>query len=184
MASADLLVHFSNCRLENFGLVVGEAMAAGLPVVAADWGGLRDLVVPGTTGILAPTFLSSLGPRTDWLSAVAPAADLLEDSGIWETMSRNSRCRALELLSPAVHRRNLRVAVEEAVSVAEDDRPPRLSPAGTELMFRTLTLHARDPDLISTGEEYRRLMPLDGGSHYRFLTGPAASLETTPVVHD
>src|SRR5262245_15235855 len=63
MAGADLLLHLSTCRLENFGLVVAEAMAAGLPVVASDWGGLRDLVDPGRTGLLAPTYLSDRGPR-------------------------------------------------------------------------------------------------------------------------
>lgn len=40
---------------ETLGLAVLEAMAAGLPVVAADIRGMDDLVRPGVTGVLVPT---------------------------------------------------------------------------------------------------------------------------------
>jgi alpha-1,6-mannosyltransferase len=51
MASSDLLVHAGD--QETFGLIVLEAMACGRPVVAANSGGLAELIAPGT-GILAP----------------------------------------------------------------------------------------------------------------------------------
>ncbi len=47
-ASADIFVFPS--RLETFGLVVIEAMAAGLPVVASRVGGVSDIVREGETG--------------------------------------------------------------------------------------------------------------------------------------
>ncbi len=39
---------------EGFGLSAAEAMAAGVPVVASDVGGLREVVDAGTTGLLVP----------------------------------------------------------------------------------------------------------------------------------
>lgn len=47
-ASADIFVFPS--RLETFGLVVIEAMAAGAPVVAARVGGVGDMVIEGVNG--------------------------------------------------------------------------------------------------------------------------------------
>ncbi len=48
-ASADMFVFPS--ALESFGLVIVEAMAAGLPVVASRVGGVRDVIEEGVTGI-------------------------------------------------------------------------------------------------------------------------------------
>jgi glycosyltransferase involved in cell wall biosynthesis len=39
---------------EPFGLVVAEAMAAGLPVIATDWGGPREMIENGMSGYLIP----------------------------------------------------------------------------------------------------------------------------------
>ena len=39
---------------EPFGLAALETAAAGKPIVAADIGGLRDIVVDGETGLLVP----------------------------------------------------------------------------------------------------------------------------------
>jgi glycosyltransferase involved in cell wall biosynthesis len=51
-AALDLFIHTP--RAEAFGLVVAEAMATGLPVIATRVGGLLDLVRPGETGLLVP----------------------------------------------------------------------------------------------------------------------------------
>jgi len=51
-SAGDLLVMPS--RWEGFGLSAAEAMAAGLPVVATDIKGLREVVVADETGLLIP----------------------------------------------------------------------------------------------------------------------------------
>jgi glycosyltransferase involved in cell wall biosynthesis len=55
--AADVFTSLSDNIQETFGLVLVEAMASGLPVVASDWDGYRDLVVDGETGLLVPTLM-------------------------------------------------------------------------------------------------------------------------------
>lgn len=67
--SADIFVSPADSVQESFGLAVVEAMAAGLPVIASDWGGYRDIVVDGVTGKLVPTawgnYLHSISIRSE-----------------------------------------------------------------------------------------------------------------------
>ncbi len=67
--AADVFLSPVDNLQETFGLAILEAMACGLPVVASDFDGYRDLVVHGETGFLAPT----TGPgATPVLDALAP----------------------------------------------------------------------------------------------------------------
>jgi glycosyltransferase involved in cell wall biosynthesis len=52
LAEADLFVW--PAINEAFGMALLEAQASGLPVVAGASGGVGDIVLPGTTGLLAP----------------------------------------------------------------------------------------------------------------------------------
>ncbi|EFL53035.1 glycosyl transferase group 1 [Solidesulfovibrio fructosivorans JJ]] len=54
-ALADIFVSLADNPQETFGLTLLEAMAAGLPVVASDYDGYRDIVLSGRTGFLVPT---------------------------------------------------------------------------------------------------------------------------------
>ena len=59
-AAADVFLSPSDNLQETFGLTLLEAQAMGLPVIASDFDGYRDLVEHETTGLLVPT----LGPAT------------------------------------------------------------------------------------------------------------------------
>lgn len=52
--SSDLFVFPSTSQAEAFGLVVAEAQACGLPVIASDLPGVRTVIEAGMTGILIP----------------------------------------------------------------------------------------------------------------------------------
>lgn len=54
MTGRGAAVYVQPSRHETFGLAAAEAMAAGLPVVASDVGGLAELVDHGRTGLLVP----------------------------------------------------------------------------------------------------------------------------------
>jgi len=53
-ASAHVFV-LPSVSLESFGLVVAEAMAAGLPVITSDFGPLPEINLAGETGLVVPT---------------------------------------------------------------------------------------------------------------------------------
>jgi D-inositol-3-phosphate glycosyltransferase len=69
-------------RTESFGLVALEAAACGTPVVAASVGGLRSLVVDGSTGFLVD--------GRDPMDFAGPVSRLLSDSGLATAIGANA----------------------------------------------------------------------------------------------
>lgn len=84
--SSDLLVHPS--LKEALPYAIMEAMACGKPVVAADVGGVSELVVDGKTGILVPP-----GDEKRLADAVSI---VLEDAGLRSSMGIAGRERVLK----------------------------------------------------------------------------------------
>jgi glycosyltransferase involved in cell wall biosynthesis len=118
--AADVFVSPSDNIQETFGLAVLEAMASGLPVVASDWDGYRDLVDHGQTGFLVPTamvagstttatarlligeldydhFLAECSQATtvDVLGLSAAVSRLVGDPGLRQRMGAAGRSRAI-----------------------------------------------------------------------------------------
>ncbi|RYP76662.1 hypothetical protein DL770_007201 [Monosporascus sp. CRB-9-2] len=85
-ASADVFLHCS--ITETFGLVVLEAMASGVPVVARDEGGPSDIVEHGKTGYL-------ISPH-DLGGFVEKVIELGRSAQLRERLSRASHARACE----------------------------------------------------------------------------------------
>lgn len=91
-ASADLFVFPSST--ETFGNVVLEAMASGLPVIAANAGGVKDLITPGLNGVMVePRSVDALvreictwGNRSEPLHAMGLEGRRMALSRSWENI--------------------------------------------------------------------------------------------------
>ena len=90
--------------LETCPLAILEALAAGLPVVAENRGGIRNLVVPGETGMLCDTL-------HEFHRA---AQELLTSPEQLRQYSENARQWARANVSPAAYRQNCERILAEA----------------------------------------------------------------------
>jgi glycosyltransferase involved in cell wall biosynthesis len=104
-ASAELFVMPSTT--ETLGFVALEAMASGVPVVAANAGGLRDVVRDGENGLLYDP-----RPRK---GALAPIRRLLASRGLRLELARMGR-KSAENASWEAETRRLVAAYEQAIS--------------------------------------------------------------------
>jgi glycosyltransferase involved in cell wall biosynthesis len=138
-AAMDVLLHPTHSIDENFGYVPVEAMASGVPVVGAAYGGLKDTLLPGETGDLMPTWVTRTGLRSDFPRGVDAVARLLTDEPLRQRQSRAAVQRALTHYNEEACARVLCEAVEGAVKARREGqagplalapRPPSPEPSG------------------------------------------------------
>jgi len=109
-ADADMFAFPSFYQAENQPLVIIEAMACGLPVVATRWRGIPDLVGEGVNGLLVePRGVESL---------VAGLRTLALDASLRKRFGARSRQRFEEEFSVVNHVANMKAVLGAAVEAA------------------------------------------------------------------
>jgi glycosyltransferase involved in cell wall biosynthesis len=94
-------------KKEDFGIVIIEAMGAGVPVVAWNSGGPTDIIVHGKTGFLAKPFsLNDFAKKT---------LKILQDKKLRQKMSRASRQRVKNHFSWQRHLDILEKAIKKVI---------------------------------------------------------------------
>ena len=83
LKEADIYVHSSYS--ESFGLVIIEAMAAGLPVVSLDSGGNKDIILQGKNGFLINQDVNVLD------NFVKAVLELIQNPQLYQEMSKFSK---------------------------------------------------------------------------------------------
>ncbi len=100
LTAADIFVSPSDNTQETFGLTIAEAMAAGLPVIASDWNGYRELIANGDTGFLIPTYWLPLNEDIDRLASTS-------------FLFRNAMLAASTVVDPGALEQHLRLLIEQ-----------------------------------------------------------------------
>ncbi len=161
--AADVFVSLADSVQETFGLTVTEAISRGLPVIASDWNGYREIVRHGIDGFLVPTtvmtpaprdalvqmhegslsydhFLASTGQlvQVDCANAAESLCRLLADDSLRSKMAASGRRRAVEQFAwPRVIARYEELWRRQ-IEMTEPEPAPRCAVAENLLSLETL----------------------------------------------
>ena len=113
-ASLDVFVHTGPS--ETFCQAVQEALASGVPVVAPNAGGPRDLVLPGRTGFLVPPRPVDVGPG----NPAAIAADRQLRAAVVALTDHDLRARFAAAARRSVLRRTWSTVGDELIAHYRD----------------------------------------------------------------
>ena len=133
LAACDIFASIADNPQETFGLTILEAQAAGLPVVASDYSGYRDLVAHGQTGFLVPTLGPGVGPDVADKADHATDGDFFPDDGFADQLSPvlfDNQYHLLQAQRLSVHTPALAAALGALLTDA--DLRGRMGAAGQE----------------------------------------------------
>jgi glycosyltransferase involved in cell wall biosynthesis len=114
MAAIDVLVHAS-VRPEPLGLVNIEAMATGKPVVAANAGGVPEVVQDGVTGLVTRP--------GDWLEIADAVVRLIDAPEVARAMGQAGRKRVETLFEVSAHTRKMEAVYDSVLAHRSHGRP-------------------------------------------------------------
>lgn len=93
--------------IETYGMVLDEAMAAGLPVVCSDIPPFRERVTPGANGFLVPLSGPRGGAEPDHRALAAAITDLIADEALRTRLGRAARTTVLQRPGPVAYAKQL-----------------------------------------------------------------------------
>jgi glycosyltransferase involved in cell wall biosynthesis len=152
LSAADMLVSPADSYQETFGLVLLEAMAAGIPVIASDWDGYREVIEESKTGLLVETIMPS-----DGLEEIS-AGMLFEDRMWWYGEFSQS---------VAINMDQLVIAMTKLIN--DPDLRRRMGLAGRE---RVQKYFAWNHIVATYEQEWKRLISIAAESVYTIGASP------------
>jgi glycosyltransferase involved in cell wall biosynthesis len=139
-ASMDILVHPTNSIDENYGYVPIEAMATGTPVLGCAYGGLKDTIIHGSTGMLIDTWVTDGGIRTDFRLAEETICDMVSSKTLLNKMGQAARNHVKEVYSPEACAKQLLNSVHHTIewNKCHTSRPVTMADLPAEVESQTL----------------------------------------------
>lgn len=161
--ASDIFLFPSTYVGENFGMSMHQAMAVGLPVVAAAWSSAPECVEDMDNGILAGTWLTDGGVRVDAPAFYAAVLRLARDSRLRSDIGERGVAHAQNSCTTARMTESLLAVLDAMLRRPVIDADPlRLTPWAEQLAVRftdPLTGTEVAPEFASTSDrDFQRML--------------------------